>query len=146
MITAKKARDLALGELNWWEKWRRNSSEYSAVYNCYDHWYEDLKDTIEITAKKKEWEVVTDLFPNFHSTSITGGSPKLHWFDYTEQINLAQEAVLKLKHKLESKGFRVDFNTTKMNKEEMSELKNRYFHTLGQVDVKFEIIIDWKLI
>lgn len=146
MITAKKARDLALGELNWWEKWRRNSNESTAIYNCSDHWYEKLKEKIETAAKRKEWSHTEELIPNFCSTSITGGSPKLHWFDYVEQINLAQEAVLNLKHKLESKGFRVDFNTIKMNKEEMSELKSRYFHTLGQVDIKFEITVDWKLI
>ena len=146
MITAKKARDLALGELNWWEKWRRNSNESTAIYNCSYHWFEYLTDQIERAAKNKEWSHTDELLPNFYSTNLIGGSPNLCWFDYAEQINLAQEAMFKLKQKIESKGFRVDFNTVKMSDSELNNRCTSFFHERGKVDIKFENTVDWKLI
>ena len=166
MITAKKARDLALGELNWWGRFIMKSAKTGAVKNCYDHWYSDLSEIIERVAKGGGLEITRNLVPDFreeiifetdpneeiifetdpNEEIIFETDPNIEQISYTDQINMAQEAITKLVGKLQDKGFRVSFNTVVMDSEELDLYRCSAFHLIGKVDIKFEITVDWKLI
>lgn len=146
MLTAKKARDLASGELNWWERLKMKSTKNNAIKNCYDNWYSDLSEIIERVAKGGGLEITRNLAPDFGAETIFDTDPNIEQISYTDQINMVQEAIAKLVDKLQDKGFRVSFNTVVMDNEELDFYRCSEYHLIGKVDIKFEITIDWKLI
>lgn len=146
MITAKKARNLTLSELNWWDRFRMKSTKTGAVKNCYDHWYSDLSEIIERVAKEGGLEITRNLVPDFGAETIFDTDPNIEQISYTDQINMVQEAITKLVDKLQDKGFRVSFDTVVMDSEELDFYRCSEYHLIGKVDIKFEITVDWKLI
>ena len=136
MITAKKAKEMASGKLNWWQKWRKQRQKQSMFLNLYSFSKESIQQNIKSQAKLGRKELTYVMFPEFF---LMKGHTKLEWFNYSEQLDIYQLAVNQIESELKKSGYKVVL--------EGSELTDRDYRVImqwGLVDIKYTFYINWE--
>lgn len=136
MITAKKAKKMASGELSWWQKWRKQRKKQSMFLNLYSFNKELIQKNIESQAKFGKSELTHIMFPEFF---LMKGHTNLEWFDYSEQLDMYQLAVNKIESELKNSGYNVVLEGCKL-----TEKDYRVLMQWGLVDIKYTFYINWE--
>lgn len=136
MITAKKAKKMASGELSWWQKWRKQRKKQSMFLNLYSFNKELIQKNIESQAKFGKSELTHVMFPEFF---LMKGHTNLEWFDYSEQLDMYQLAVSKIESDLRELGYKITLEGS-----ELTEKDKWLLMTWGLLDIKYKFYISWK--
>lgn len=136
MITARKAREIASGELNWWQKWRKQSKKQSMFLNLYSFNKESIQQNIKSQAKLGRKEFTYVMFPEFF---LMKGHTKLKWFNYSEQLDMYQLAVSKIESDLRELGYKITLEGS-----ELTEKDKWLLMTWGLLDIKYKFYINWE--
>ena len=136
MITAKKAKEMASGKLNWWQKWRKQRKKQSIFLNLYSFSKESIQQNIKSQAKLGRKEFTYVMFPEFF---LMKGHTKLEWFNYSEQLDMYQLSVNQIESELKKSGYKVVLKGS-----ELTDRDYRVIMQWGLVDTKYTFYINWE--
>ena len=136
MISAKKARELASGELNWWQRRKKQRSKQNMFLHLYSFNKETILQHIKSQAKLGRYESTYILYPEFFSIR---GSSKLGYFNQQEQLEIFQLAVSKIESELRELGYKLTLEGS-----ELTEKDKWLLMTWGLLDIKYKFYISWK--
>lgn len=146
MITAKKARALAMDDLNRWEKIRKEMLEGKLYHNCYSQLVYGLDEEIKERAKQKKFVYSFSWVPHFSTTQALLANPSTQWFDYEEQVKIVNEALETMYKKLISKGYKVSHIKIQLSEDKARDIGKNIFREYGLIDFELRIKIDWNII
>lgn len=136
MITAKKAKEMASGKLNWWQKWKKQRKKQSIFLNLYSFSKESIQQNIKSQAKLGRKEFTYVMFPEFF---LMKGHTKLEWFNYSEQLDIYQLAVNQIESELKKSGYKVVLKGSKLEEKDLRMLMD-----WGLLDIKYKFYISWE--
>ena len=136
MITAKKARELANGALNWWEKRKKQRSKLNMFLHLYSFNKEMILKQVKSQAKLGKHECTHIMYPEFF---LIRGSSELGYFNQQEQLEIFQLAVSKIESELRELGYKITLEGSKLEEKELRMLMD-----WGLLDIKYKFYINWK--
>lgn len=136
MITAKKAKELASGELNWWQRRKKQRSKQNMFLHLYSFNKETILQHIKSQAKLGRYESTHTMFPEFF---LIRGSSELEYFNQQEQLEIFQLAVSKIESEIRELGYKLTLEGS-----ELTEKDKWLLMTWGLLDIKYKFYISWK--
>lgn len=136
MISAKKARELANGALNWWEKRKKQRSKLNMFLHLYSFNKEMILKQVKSQAKLGKHECTHIMYPEFF---LIRGSSELGYFNQQEQLEIFQLAVSKIESELRELGYKTTLEGSKLEEKELRMLMD-----WGLLDIKYKFYISWK--
>lgn len=136
MISAKKAKEIASGALNWWEKRKKQRSKLNMFLHLYSFNKEMILKHIKSQARIGKYECTHIMYPEFF---LIRGSSELGYFNQQEQLEIFQLAVSKIESDLRELGYKITLEGSKLEEKELRMLMD-----WGLLDIKYKFYISWK--
>ena len=136
MITAKKAKGITNGVLNWWEKRKKQRSKQNMFLHLYSFNKEMILKDVKSQAKLGKYESTHVMYPEFF---LIRGSSELGYFNQQEQLEIFQLAVSKIESDLRELGYKITLEGSKLEEKELRMLMD-----WGLLNIKYKFYISWK--
>lgn len=134
MITARKAREIASGVLNWWDNNRKQRGKQKAFLNCYHEGKFKIDKSIKKSSGRQEFKTSVDVYPFLYSL---GRKEILNFCSKNERVEIYQTAITQLERELKQKGYEVELVGSKYE-------DPNPFYADELVRIKYMFYISWK--
>lgn len=134
MITARKAKEIASGVLNWWDNNRKQRGKQKAFLNCYHEGKLKIDKSIKKSSKRQEFKTSVDVYPFLYTL---GRKETLGFCSKGERVEIYQAVITKLERELKQKGYEVELTGGKYE-------DPNPFYADELVGIKYKFYISWK--
>lgn len=134
MITAKKARELANGALNWWEHNKKQRGKKRAFSTCYNEGKFSINTSVQRASKRQEFQTQVVVYPFLYPL---GRRAILNYCSKGERVEIYQAVITKLERELKQKGYEVELTGSKYE-------DPNPFYADELVGIKYTFYINWR--